>query len=496
LADAEAEGWNDVDLTSLGNSIWSGVNQKDKADTSTPAGKNKITLQSIREIDPSEVSDLQFSQLFAESFNNKIITVGGRVLAYQEGYWRPLDPDVEIKRPLLKLIGESAKIRRINAIYELAKVNTAECNEKLSNKAALICLKNGTLDPVNRVLHEHSAENYLTNKLDITYQVESTCPLWIKTLEEIFGCDDDHKEKIELIQEFLGYTLIPDTRHAKFIWMVGAGGNGKSVILSIFSALVGKHNISYAQIERLERPAVRAELQDKLLNISSEMSANATLSDSYLKQIVAGETIEAERKFERPFSFKATARLIAATNTLPRLLDHSDGFARRAIILRFNRQFKESERDINRESKLMKELPGILNWALEGLNRLQARGRFISPKSSINELAQYRLDSDPIKLFAEDYLVATDDKGIWVRSSSLYANYKEWSATNGYNPLSAGQFGKRLEEMGFKKIRSSHGIDWKAKYEDKTIQLPQAFTTATSTERHSVREKISGKYNV
>lgn len=45
-------------------------------------------------------------------------------------------------------------------------------------------------------------------------------------------------------------------------------------------------------------------LQGKLVNISSEMSSDATLSDSFLKQIVAGETIEAERKYERPFSLQ------------------------------------------------------------------------------------------------------------------------------------------------------------------------------------------------
>ena len=118
--------------------------------------------------------------------------------------------------------------------------------------------------------------------------------------------------------------------------MVGEGGNGKSLILNVMTSLIGKENISYAQLEDLENKFVRAELQGKLLNMSSEMSSNATISDGYLKQLTSGDSIQAERKNEKPFSFKPYARIVGATNVLPRLLDHSGGFGRRAMIMRLN----------------------------------------------------------------------------------------------------------------------------------------------------------------
>jgi len=481
LADAEAAGWNAGKLKEIGESLWceipKDIAQPNSLISTSPNEKGAKELK----VDEThkKIPDQVYADAFIETLNKNILTVQGRMLAYRNGYWKEIDPEVDVKKPLIEILPDSANAAKLRGVYELIRVKTATSSEKMQNKASLICLKNGALDPMRAVLHEHSPDFFLTNQVNIEYKPSETCPLWIQTLNEIFQPDEDREEKIQLIQEFMGYCLVPDTRHAKFIWMVGAGGNGKSLVLSVFTEIIGKANISYAQIERLERAPVRAELHGKLLNISSEMSADATLSDSYLKQIVAGEVIEAEPKFERSFSFKATARIIAATNSLPRLLDHSDGFARRAIILRFNRQFTEAERDITRESKLMTELPGILNWALAGLTNLEKRGKFLTPKSSNEELAQYRVKSDPVKLFNEEFLSPTEERSSWTGCQDLYTHYKDWSVANGYRSLSRVQFGDRLEAMGFKKTRTNGGKRWSVSYGEKLAQ-PSTVPEATS----------------
>ncbi len=117
------------------------------------------------------------------------------------------------------------------------------------------------------------------------------------------------------------------------------------------------------------------------------MGAQATIADSYLKEIVSGDVIEAERKFRDSFSFWPTVKLVGSTNHLPRLLDLSDGFFRRPMILQFNRQFLDGERDPNLKDKLVAELPGILAWAVQGLKNLRKRGYFVIPKSSIDALS-------------------------------------------------------------------------------------------------------------
>lgn len=329
-------------------------------------------------------------------------------------------------------------------------------------------------------------------KTNVDWNLEATCPRWLQFLDEIFVNDIDKAGKIAFVQEWMGYCLVPDSSQHKFVWMVGAGGNGKSVLLFILTQLVGIANVSHAHIERLDEKYVRAELEGKLVNISSEMSADATIADGYLKAIVAGDIIEAERKYKPSFSFRPYVRLIGSTNGLPRLLDHSEGFARRAIILTFNRIFAEHEQDHDLEQTLLKELSGILTWAVNGLHQLRERGHFEIPQSSAAALAKYRKDSDPVRIFAEECLELVDEGGI--PPSEVYQLYREWNGQNGFSPMNKVRFGQRLAEiLGEDSKRRSGGKDyWKVKVKsDNDCNLYQA--TEVPVSQSNTFASIDGK---
>ena len=427
-----------------------------------------------------------FQDIVAEKanklFGGHIAFCPARTMAYGAGYWKPIEPTVDLQKALLEELGRGATVFDVDKIIRMMEVMYATKEESFDSVSNLICLRNGTLDPAEGKLLPHSPDHYLSNQVDIVFDPAASCPLWLQTLDEIFAPDPDKEDKIRLIQEFFGYCIVPDTRFHKFLWLVGGGGNGKSLVLAVLIALLGRANVSAAQIERLESPFVRAELQGKLVNISSEMSAHATIADGYLKQIVSGDMIEAERKFERPFSFKPYARLIAATNALPRLLDHSDGFFRRAIIVRFNRQFLEHEQDKQREPRLMAELAGILNWALAGRTALYKREGFLIPGSSIVEVSQYRVDSDPVQQFADEKLVVTPSGGNNKNGSLIYDDYRDWSGQNGYRPLANNAFSKRMEALGFKKGRNSRGRYWEVRYQYEGIIVDDASDESTISE--------------
>ena len=463
LADAEADGWTAEALVKLGDGLWEPVQITD------PIPPSPTTLvPTVKPADSAKkekpISDLGYVLQFAIQFHGgNIAYFGNQVLAYNSGYWPALDVNAEIKRPLLQLMGD-VKAIMVNAVTELLKVQFATKPELFEHRSGLICLNNGTLNPLTGELLPHSPQYHLTNKLNITFDPIAECPLWEQTLSEIFAPDEDRVVKIQLLQEFIGYCLIPDTRMEKFVWMIGAGGNGKSLILEMVEWLIGKANITSAHIDRFQDKFVRAELHGKLVNISSEMNADATVSDGYLKQIVTGDSIEAERKFEPSFNFKPYVRIFASTNKLPRLQDHSDGFERRAMFITFNRKFEESEQDKQRKTKLLAELPGILNWAIDGLQRLMQRGHFVIPPSSKLALDQYRLSSDPIRQFAEEFLHQTQNAAEEIASGSLYDLYRDWNSANGYKLLASNSFAERLIALGFKKARRNSGVRWNAQF--------------------------------
>jgi len=89
--------------------------------------------------------------------------------------------------------------------------------------------------------------------------------------------------------------------------------------------------------------------------------------------------------------------------------------------------------------KLMEELPGIVNWAIEGYRSLEDRGKFIQPKSgedTDDDGGTLESLSSPVKAFVkrccttkkpgdmehEDFYATTDD---------LYRTYKFWCEQEG-----------------------------------------------------------------
>lgn len=434
--------------------LWGWIQSSDVTPGAEKVGDEK-KKKSVEQIYQEQVRQLAY-----DLFGGNIAFCLSRIMVYGDGFWSPIEENLGLNKPIFEAMGVYAGVKKVKKAVAMMKIMFASSEEYFNRGSNLICLKNGTLDPTERKLLPHSPRHYLSNQVELDFDPSATCPLWLQTLDEIFAPDADKDEKIRLLQEFIGYCLVADTSFHKFLWLVGGGGNGKSLVLSVLVALLGRANVSSAHIERLENAFVRAELQGKLVNISSEMSADATIADGYLKQIVAGDIIEAERKYEPSFSFKPYARLIAATNTLPRLRDHSDGFFRRAIILRFNRQFLEHEQDKQRETRLMAELPGILNWALAGRTALYERGNFLIPTSSKVEVSQYRVDSDPVQQFSDEEVISDPEGKEKFASAKVYAHYKEWCTNNGYRALAINSFAKRMEALGFKKGRDNKGRYW------------------------------------
>jgi putative DNA primase/helicase len=426
-----------------------------------------------------------------------LVFVGGSFFGYKKGYWPRLDEQADMRRSIAYHLSSDATPNKVAKLLTLAKDFYAAKAQEVSPNSNLICLANGTLNVENGELLEFNPDHHLATKNDIHWSTDAKCDRWLRFLDEIFVNDADKAEKIAFLKMWFGYCLIPDSSQHKFVWMVGAGGNGKSVLLTILTKLVGESNVSHAHIERLDDKNVRAELQAKLVNISSEMSAGATLADGYIKAIVAGDMVEAERKYQPSFSFKPYVKLIAATNNLPRLFDLTDGFFRRAIILSFNRQFTGKDIDVSLEAKLTAELAGILAWSVAGLKELRENGAFNIPSSSSELLAAYRTESDPVKLFADECLESTSEGGR-MKPIDIYTGYRQWCAKNGMSPLNSINFGKGLGRLGFTKRRSGGKEYWRVtpKADNAYLWDVAANEVIVALEKANAVEVASKKYKL
>ncbi|CAG9239461.1 hypothetical protein BCAR13_890042 [Paraburkholderia caribensis] len=393
------------------------------------------------------------------NFPGGLVFCNGEFHCYRAGAHDQLDETAEVEQPIAQFLGNAATSSFIRKLTGLLAIQQARTDVGFTPNLNYLCVSNGTLNLNTFELEEHSPEHRLRTRLDVSWDPTAACPQFQAYLNGVFQPDADKEEKIAFVQQWLGYVLVPDTSMQKMLWLVGAGANGKSVLLSVVNALVGEANISHAMLDTFHQSHVRAELDGKLVNIAGEMAADSMIDDGYVKAIVAGDTIEASRKYKPSKSFRPFARLMAATNNLPRTNDLTHGFFRRTIILSFNRKFAEHEQNPNLVNELFEELPGILAWAVEGLRTLRQSRRFVIPASSDAALEQYRAEANPVQLFADECLTVSPTGRAMPRD--LRAVYAEWCRQYGFAPRNVSTFGHALGALGFEPFKSNGTRYWR-----------------------------------
>jgi len=168
-------------------------------------------------------------------------------------------------------------------------------------------------------------------------------------------------------------------------------------------------------------------------------------AEGVLKAFVSGDPMFFDRKNLPGISARPTARSLFTTNNLPRFTDRSAGLWRRMILLPFRRSVPVDRQDPQLVHKLMGELPGIFNWAIEGRRRLRCKGRFTEPALCREALDIYRTESNPGRAFLQECVVASS-KAL-LECGALYQQYRAWSDERGYRRLNAAQFGHEVKRM-------------------------------------------------
>ena len=319
---------------------------------------------------------------------------------------------------------------------------------KLTATPSIISFSNGNLDvaalanreddsliwtPPTPLLFTTAGRNY-------AFDSEAVCPKWVAFLDEALP----NAELRALFQEIVGYLQIVDTSMQRFFLLFGPGANGKGVGSDVIAAVVGTGNVSAIPLARFGERFALWPLTQCLVNLVAEMPGvehgQARLAEDKLKAIVSGDLIEVERKNKDIVRARPTARLIFSCNELPPVSDRSQGVWRRMIIVPFNvvippeRQNPALAQEIIRE-----ELPGVFNWALEGLLRLRARGRFLEPEVCQQLKAQHRLACAPEEEFLREHVTAGSDAD-FVVFSEIYTAYRTYVSGNGGHPIGARRF--------------------------------------------------------
>jgi putative DNA primase/helicase len=313
----------------------------------------------------------------------------------------------------------------------------------LNTPMGIVDLKTGRLRP-------HFQGDYVTKITAVA--TGGDCPKFLEFLGTITNSDAD---LIDYIQRVFGYALTGDTREHALFFAHGTGANGKSVLVSTFSRILGiYHKASpietFTASSIASHPTDLAGLIGARLVTSIETEEGRRWAESKIKSLTGGDRISARFMRQDFFEFTPQFKLLIAGNHKPGLRSVDEAIRRRFHLVPFTVTIAPKERDKDLIEKLKVEWPEILKWAIDGCLKWQAEG--LNPPQAV-------LDATSAYLEAEDATAAWMDERCevkatyWESSAALFASWKAWAELAGEFVGSQKQFGEKLEARGIEPLR-------------------------------------------
>ncbi|NEI02402.1 phage/plasmid primase, P4 family [Rhizobium leguminosarum] len=366
--------------------------------------------------------------------------------------------------PIKQSMSKNALLRHTTELLKPKLALKTQINAALPLPSVINC-NNGELwiDAIGEVeLRPHKADSYLRHCLNINYDPDAKSPRYDAALRQIFEKAKDTDDVVRHWHELTGYLIQPTRKIPLILILFGAGGNGKTGLIGIIAKLIGEELVQYDRISSASTNRFFfGSLFDKLMLIDDDVTIGMKLPDGELKKISESKTLTAERKFGAPFNFTCLAAPVLLCNSPMSLSDVGPGMRRRLMVIPFERQFQEKEIDRTLFPTIAKtELPGILNHAIQGYQRVVRRGNSFDPPKAITKAGKRWFDeANPVATFITESCVQGQGKRVSV--SQLYAAYGHWCDAAG---VKAKQtmiiFSRNVQNItGSGKARSNRGTD-------------------------------------
>jgi putative DNA primase/helicase len=345
-------------------------------------------------------------------------------------------------------------------------------DDELPAAAEMLPLGNGLLHLPSGELYPATPDYFGLTASDVRFDPDAADPKhWLAFLGDLFGADD---QAIAALQDWFGYALSPDTAQQKILFIVGPRRSGKGTIARVLTALLGRDSVANPTLASLQTHFGLAPLIGKPFAFIpdarlSNRSDQAAIIERLLS--ISGEdALTIDRKHIDSWTGRFPTRFAILTNELPRIADTSGALIGRLIVLVLTQSFYGRE-DPALTARLLTELPGILNWSLQGYRRLRQRGYFIQPASAREAIEDLETLASPIRAFIND--TCRVGAGITVSVELLYQTWRTWCDGAGRkDPGTKQTFGRDLKAAipslrttqprdGDKRHRSYEGIGLK-----------------------------------
>jgi len=271
----------------------------------------KTVLKDIMKRSDESISQ-DLSRLLSEStlknvFNNgkHLMTLpSGATYYYSKTHWKEISEEYLGKIMMINLDKIKKKIKinvsettLITQALKSIRWCTAHNTDKLHRTGApkpIINCKNGELwinDDGTHQLRAHNYKSALLQVLDVDYNPNSECPLFMETISDIFFNYDDTDDIVRHMAEIMGYIIQPNKNMANWWLFKGPGGDGKSTLIHILGGILGNSQLKTtkkilsALSDDQGNDHTTVQLVGKLCVAIEELPAKYLVKDSSLKML-------------------------------------------------------------------------------------------------------------------------------------------------------------------------------------------------------------------
>lgn len=363
--------------------------------------------------------------------NNYIYTImedeKKEMWSYNEGIYVPHGRSL-VEEQCRKILKENYTSQISNEVISKIEADTFIRKEKFFNSESIeeVPVQNGILELKTRKLKQFTPEKIFFNKLPVIFNETKDCPAIKEHFETVLKNEEDAKVMFEIF----GFFLYKDYFIEKAIMFVGDGRNGKGKTIDLMKRFLGAENCSSVPLNAMTESNFRTwDLFGKMANLAGDLASNSLKDTSTLKQTTGRDLIGADRKRKTTVNFVNYAKHVFACNELPRVYDFSKGFWERWILFEFpytfvsRSKYEILSKEEKKNCKLMdpyiidklsrpEELSGLLNKALDGLDRILKQKEF-SYSKGVDEVKKFWVRrSDSFTAFAMDNLEESYDREI------------------------------------------------------------------------------------
>jgi putative DNA primase/helicase len=304
----------------------------------------------------------------------------------------------------------------------------------------MIAHPGGLLHARTGAIYDATPALFTLSALAVPYDPDAPKPVeWLKYIEQSFPGDEESQQAL---QEWTGYLLTTDTSQQKALLLIGPPRSGKGVWSQIVHQLVGRNNYASINLSNLEQGFGLQTLIGKTVAVVGDarlVSAEKARQITERILTLTGEDAPAiPRKYKPDWEGQLAVRFSLMSNEVPALVDHSGALASRLIALRHTRSHLGKE-DPALVTRLSEELPGILVWAVDGLQRLYERGYFVQPAAG-RELLETM--ESPIQTFVSERSILEPDGS--VPCSDLFREWGDWCEETNHTKGNRATFGRAI----------------------------------------------------